>query len=198
MQEIENVIETTAKALSDLTNMTAVVMSPQLKRDEIKRIQIVKLSEQKALLVFVFSTGMVKDVMVQIDEDIDAQYLEMLSSLLTEKVQNLPAEEAVDAVRDILYSDLPEHRRFLNALLSAVGANVRSRGEVVLGGAKNIFNHPEYKDVDKAKSFLSLLETKDKLYDMLRRAKDMEFTIKIGTENELDQLKDMSVVTATL
>ncbi len=197
VQEIENVIETTAKALSDLTNMTAVVMSPQLKRDEIKRIQIVKLSEQKALLVFVFSTGMVKDVMVQIDEDIDAQYLEMLSSLLTEKVQNLPAEEAVDAVRDILYSDLPEHRRFLNALLSAVGANVRSRGEVVLGGAKNIFNHPEYKDVDKAKSFLSLLETKDKLYDMLRRAKDMEFTIKIGTENELDQLKDMSVVTAT-
>lgn len=197
LQEIENVIETTAKALSDMTNMTAVVMSPQMKKEEIKRIQIVKLSEQKALLVFVFNTGIVKDVMVHIDDGVDAQYLEMLSNLLTEKAQNLGAQDAAKAIREILYSDLPEHRSFLNALLSAVGANVQSRGEVILGGAKNIFNHPEYKDIDKAKDFLALLETKDKLYDMLKQTQDMEFTIKIGRENELDQLKDMSVVTAT-
>ena len=66
-----------------------------------------------------------------------------------------------------------------------------------MGGAKNIFNHPEYQDVDKAKNFLTLLETKDALYDMLSRSTDMEFTIRIGRENELDELRDMSIVTAT-
>ena len=51
--------------------------------------------------------------------------------------------------------------------------------------------------MSKAQNFLQLLETKDQLYDMLTRATDMEFTIKIGKENEIDELKDMSVVTAT-
>ena len=46
-------------------------------------------------------------------------------------------------------------------------------------------------------SFLKLLESKKPLYDMLSRATDMEFTIRIGSENDIDQLKDMSIVTAT-
>lgn len=69
--------------------------------------------------------------------------------------------------------------------------------EVVFGGAGNILNPSELRDIDKARQFLELLDTKDAIYNMFRRAANMEFTIRIGNENEFDQLKDMSVVTAT-
>ena len=102
-------------------------------------------------------------------------------------------------MRSTIPGDIEGHRLFLNSMRDAVRKNIAPRAgkEVVLGGTKNIFNHPEYRDVSKAQNFLQLLETKDQLYDMLTRATDMEFTIKIGKENEIDELKDMSVVTAT-
>ncbi len=199
MGEIESVIETTAKVLSDVTHMTSLVLAPQLSKIELKRIQIVRISDQKAIMLFVFSTGMVKDVMIDIAGDMDNAYLEMISNLLTDKVSNLRLSEAVEAVRSTIPGDIEGHRLFLNSMLDAVRKNIAPRAgkEVVLGGTKNIFNHPEYRDVSKAQNFLQLLETKDQLYDMLTRATDMEFTIKIGKENEIDELKDMSVVTAT-
>lgn len=198
--EIEKVMETTARVLSDVTHLTSVVLAPQFSKAQIKRIQLVRLSGQKALLLFVFDTGMVKDVLIHIPEDMDASYLEMLSNLLTEQVQNLKATEAVEAIRKIVRVDMKGHREFMENLLEAARRNVQEPSggrEVVLGGAKNIFNHPEYRDVDKAKNFLQLLEARETLSDMLSRATEMEFTIKIGKENEIDQLKDMSVVTAT-
>ena len=94
--------------------------------------------------------------------------------------------------------DIEAHRAFMDSLLDAVQQNIAPAAkDVVLGGAQNIFNHPEYQDVSKAKNFLALLETKDTLYNMLSRATDMEFTIRIGRENEIDELADMSLVTAT-
>ncbi|MBQ9942569.1 MAG: heat-inducible transcription repressor HrcA [Christensenellaceae bacterium] len=200
MDQVEGIIDQAAKVLSDVTNMTSLVLAPQISRIEIKRIQIVKLSEGKALMLFVFDTGMVKDVMISIPRDMDSSYLEMLSNLLTEKVRSLKLHKAIEAVRATMGVDMSDHRMFLNEMLDAVQQNMQHRRvgkEVVLGGTKNIFNHPEYRDVNKAQNFLQLLETKDQLHDMLSRATDMEFTIRIGKENEIDQLKDMSVVTAT-
>ena len=57
--------------------------------------------------------------------------------------------------------------------------------ELVLGGAGKILNHPEYSDIDKARQFLSVLETKDRLYQLLRRGSKLQFNITIGRELSL-------------
>ena len=199
MGQLGGVIDATAKVLSEMTNLTSLVLAPQLSQVEIRRIQIVKLGEHKALLVFVFNTGIVRDMMIDVPEELDPYEMETLSNFLTDQVSNRRFADAVTAVREAAAGDIEAHRAFMESLLDAVQTNIRpvAGKDVVLGGAKNIFNHPEYQDVDKAKNFLTLLETKDTLYEMLARSTDMEFTIRIGKENELDELRDMSVITAT-
>ena len=197
MDEIDNVVATAAKALSDLTHMTSVVIVPELKGLTIKRIQIVRMSGRRALMLIVFANGKVKDEMIDIDESMDDEYLEMLSRVITERVADVPLEEAVGAVRSLSDTDMWQHREFLMKLINAVAESRDISKEVVFGGAGNILNHPELRDIDKARQFLELLDTKDAIYNMFRRAANMEFTIRIGNENEFDQLKDMSVVTAT-
>ena len=56
---------------------------------------------------------------------------------------------------------------------------------------------PEYSDVNKAKMFLAAVEGRNTLYELLKRASRLEFTVTIGGENENEMLKDCSVVTAT-
>ena len=199
MGEVESAISNTARVLSDITNLTSVVMTPQISKVKINRIQLVKLSGQRALLVIVFNTGLLKDVMIQVPETIDSSYLDMISNMISERVRGLTMPQAMQVINDIMNGEMPVHRDFVNNILTAVRRNTAEQmgSQIILGGTQNIFNHPEYRDVDKARSFLKLLETKEPLYDMLSRSTDMEFTIRIGKENEIDELKNMSVVTAT-
>ncbi len=60
-----------------------------------------------------------------------------------------------------------------------------------------MLQYPEYHDVDKAKAFLSVLESRDKLREALSTGRDMEVTIRIGPENTLKELQDCSILSVT-
>jgi heat-inducible transcriptional repressor len=53
LDEITQVLDSAAKALSDATNHIAVISAPQLNSVKIKHIQIVKIMDTKALLILV-------------------------------------------------------------------------------------------------------------------------------------------------
>ncbi len=196
---IDTVIESTAKALSALTNLTSVVLAPEIARVDIKRIQIVRVSDSLAIVVFVLSNGMVKDIPTKIPENIDSEYLEMLSNLMTACAQDLTPLEAMSRIRHSVGTEINKHREFFYKLLEVVNQNITSTPSknVVLGGTGNLLSQPECRDIERAQNILKLLETKDALYELLIGSRDMEFTIKIGSENGIDELRDMSVVTAT-
>lgn len=197
-EEIDALMNKTAKLISDTTHLTSVVLAPQMSELTVSRIQIVKVSGHRLLLLIVFNDGTVKDLTVPshgwTEEDVDAA-----SDMISKKVRGKTLPEAYR----ILYDDIPQEysvqRDLVRNVMEAVdGENISQKDRrLILGGANNIFDHPEYKDVDSAKNFLQLLETKQPLYEMLSKATDMEFTIKIGRENDIEELKNMSVVTAT-
>ena len=68
---------------------------------------------------------------------------------------------------------------------------------VAIGGTSNMLSYPEYSDVDKARSFLSLMETRDKLADIIRGNSELAFTVRIGPETGVPEMADCSIVTAT-
>lgn len=194
--EIGEVLESAAKALSDMTKHISMVTAPTLKGAKLRRIQIVKITETKALLVFVTDNGLVQDKMIHIPAAMDAHQLEILSNMLTDRVQSTSLKEAEEIIKSSCMDALNEQKLIMGEVLDAINMN-RKKKELAIGGAQNIFNYPEYKDVSKAQHFLQLLETKDMLYQVMSNAADLEFSVRIGRENPYDDFKDMSIVTAT-
>lgn len=199
MGEIEDLVETTAKALSEATKYVSMVLLPQLGEVQLRRIQIVKIMENKAMIILVTNTGIIRDMLINISGDMEEGHLDQLSNLLTARVRGLTLEQAVESVEDLLHNDMRVQRCLIDDVITSLQKNLYSGGrkDVVLGGAQNIFYYPEYKNVDKAKDFLEALETKDVLFSMLKKATNMEFTISIGKENEQQPLQESSIVTAT-
>ena len=70
------------------------------------------------------------------------------------------------------------------------------RGHMAVGGTSNMLAYPEYSDMDKARNFLSLMETRDKLADIIRGSGEMSFTVRIGPETGVPEMADCSIVTA--
>ena len=70
MSEVNEVVEKAAQALSDTTHHISMVLKPQLKQSVIKRIQIVKITERKAILLVVTDAGLVTDTVIVVPEGI--------------------------------------------------------------------------------------------------------------------------------
>ena len=199
MSEVNEVLEKAAQALSDTTHHISMVLKPQLKQAVIKRIQLVKITERKAILLVVTDAGLVTDTVIVVPEGMSSDYMEMISRLLTEKLSQKTLEDAEADLRRSLEEHLRLRKEFVSDLLSAIETSVEPQGEkgIVLGGTQNIIEYPDFMSVEKAKNFISVLQTKEMLYDMMKKATRLEFSVTIGQENEVKELQDLSVVTAT-
>lgn len=196
--QLEQVIRRAAHALSDMTQYTALVVAPQMHTMRIVRVQIVQVTPQSALLVVVTDAGMIKDSVIRIPEGLESDHLYAISQMLTEQLTGLTLSEMRQKFSEI-FKDLKEHRRLLASVLDAMEYRMAESetGEMVVDGGVNLLHYPEYADVEKARNFLSVLQAKDKLYPMLRKAGGVEFSIRIGPENDLPELSECSLVTAT-
>ena len=199
MSEVGQVMEKAAQVLSDTTHHISMVLKPQLKKSVIKRIQIVKITERKAILLVVTDAGLITDNVIVVPEGITPEYLEMISVLLTNKLVTKTLEDAEVDLRSFLNENIRVGSTFISEIITAIETSVEPHGEkgLVLGGTQNIIDYPDYMSIDKAKDFVAVLKTKEMLYDMMKKASNLEFSVTIGQENEVKELRDMSVVTAT-
>jgi heat-inducible transcriptional repressor len=69
--------------------------------------------------------------------------------------------------------------------------------DIMVGGRANILQYPEYSDTEKARGILSVLETREKLVQLMRAGPRMTFTIRIGEETGMPETSGLSVVSMT-
>ncbi len=198
VSEIDEVLKQTARALSSITHYTAMVLPPAVENDTLRHVQLVPLMPGKALLVVVTSTGFAKDAVVRISPQVSSDDLERISRMITDRLYGSRMDQVGEKIRSELTGDLFGRQDFLNELTETISRRIVSDSHSVeLAGTGNILHYPEYSDITKVQSFLSAVEGRESLYGLLKKASAMEFTITIGSENEAEQLKDCSVVTAT-
>ena len=195
--QMEDVISEAAKVISGLTHYTAVVMSPKNSELLIRNLQLVPVSTQSALLVIVTDAGIMRDSVISIGSDLDSDALYAISRSLTELVAGKTISQAQRLLADLLnrdvYGGVLEN---ISNFLQDVSNDVNKR-RIALEGPSNILSFPEYSDVEKARGFLSVLEAKDQLLQLLDNHGEMAFTVRIGPENGIPELSDCSLVTAT-
>ena len=197
-QQMEDVISRAAQVLSGLTHYTSLVMSPKGAELRIRTLQLVPVSSQSALLVIVTDGGIMRDSVIRVGSDMDADALYAVSRTLTERLGGHTLSEALALIKET-ERDMRAERQVLSGVeefLDAVDSE-GGKAKLTLGGASNILNFPEYSDVEKAKCFLSVLETKEKLLKLMENHGEMAFTVRIGPETGIPELEDCSLVTAT-
>ncbi len=193
-RQVEDVILNAAQAISDVTRYTSVVTAPQAQRLHIRRVQLVPVSESAVLLVLVTDIGLVKDMMLHIDGQLTADQLHEISNLLSEQLAGLTPAAVREKLKEISET-FSVHRQVLHGVLEAVEQT--DRPEIMVGGRSNILHYPEYSDTEKARAVLAVLETRDKLMQLLTATPQMAFTIRIGNETGMPETSECSVISMT-
>ena len=197
--QVEELSVRIAKALSSMTHYTTAVMTSSPRSEqELSHLQLVPVSDKRALLILVTRSGSVRQSVLELRSGIEPDELYTVSRILSQwlsgvRLSELPARLAelagrapggVDAVVQAMSAQQSEETASDVATL-------------VVGGRSNLLNFPEYSDVDKARSLLSVLETREKVVSLLSNRGEMEISVRIGPETGMEETKDCSIVSAS-
>lgn len=197
VQQMEDVIDHAAQVLSSLTHYTAVVLPPTGPQPHIRTIQLVPVNPTAALVVIVTDSGIVRDTVIRVSDQLDSDALYAISKSLTAELAGRTLQEAAELLPQ-LTGRFHQGENILPGLNTFLKANAASsQTHVAIGGRSNILSYPEYSDTEKARSFLSLMETRDKLASIIAQQGEMAFTVRIGPETGVPEMADCSIVTAS-
>lgn len=203
VDEIDLLLKNSVRILSQITKYTSFTIAPQFKRAKIKRLQLVPITTHKILLVLVMSNNIVKNVMFRLRHSIPVEQLDKISRILTEKLNGYRIADIDYNLRNIISEEIFSIKDSLNLtmqeILPYLIGNIKELDESDLyaDGITNILDYPEYRDLGKAKEFISFIKDKNSISTILENVGSHDLDISIGSENVLDELKNCSIVTAT-
>ena len=195
---MDDVIKTTAKVISELTQYTSLALTARDTNETIKNIRLFRFKPDGALLVIVTDTKLLKDTVIDVPAEMSdetvAEANEFLSNVFTGKT----LREVCSTNADALQAEFDVYKTLFAEVIDALKAYVTESDEVILEGEDKIFAHPEYADVDKLKNFMSVVTSKDKLLTLLSDdGKEVKINVKIGTAGYDEIPEDCSLISAT-
>ena len=197
VSHLEDVVASTAQALSDLTRYTSFAMMPRQEALRVASLQLIPVSRALALLVIVTDGGIIRDTMVHVSEQLDADALYAISRMMTERFAGKTLKEVQHVLQEFALhgSGDPQVLQGLRELAGQIDQQ-NAEDSITVSGSHNILGFPEYHDADKARSLLSALEDKDQLLTLIRGSGGLDLTVRIGPETGIPQMRECSVVLA--
>ena len=195
----ELILETAARLLSSLTNYTSIVLGPATAAARLHSLQIVPLDHNRAVVMVVTDGGLVVNEVVELPETLTHHDL----SVLCEMTNRACTGKTLSELRNPERSGVPGAYHsgisaFESAMDQLIGSLQRKESEhLVLGGATNILNQPDFRDMQKLRGVLKVLEEEALVFKLVTAAAASPASVNIGSENPLEELRECSIITAT-
>ncbi|NUO64555.1 MAG: heat-inducible transcription repressor HrcA [Gemmatimonadaceae bacterium] len=205
---IEAIIARAAQSLGVLTQELGVALGPRLDEALLERIELIRLSTERILMVLTLKAGVVRTVFVEVPGEIADQALAHVALVLNERLGGLSLQE----IRASLGTRLRDAsggdgggagtRELLNIFVQEgeqlfdTPAPAREPS-VVLGQASLLAEQPEFAQAPQMRRLIELTETPERLAEVLRRRHGTQgISVTIGNEHADPRLERFTVVTA--
>lgn len=203
LYEVDEIVKKSIELLSELTNLTCIVKTTYPRNSYIRLIQLLNVDKNNILAVIITQNGIINNNVIKVNKDISNDVLQKLSNFLNEKLYNLTIQDINLEVINELKHGLTGYEDIFDAIITALyeTLNKSDNSEIYCKGATNIFNYPEYNDIEKARQFLALLDNKKVLNELLKQEENLiqygtNVSISIGRENLIKDAQDCSVLSA--
>ena len=195
--DLDDVVERTARSLSQLTNALSLVQYPSLGRSKVRHIELIPLTETKILLMLITDTGRIQQLQLDCDSDLDAELVQELRGRLNGMLAGSLLADVRGTLDDLNGQFAPARRDFVDrvvtSLQSLVDANRQEK--IVVSGASNLVRH----DVDFSGELSRVLEAIEEQVVLLKLLDELHADahgvgLRIGSELGMEGIRNTSLV----
>jgi heat-inducible transcriptional repressor len=201
---IEAILRRAAQTLGVLTQELGVALGPRLDRSVLRRLELVRVSSERLLMVLTLDGGVMRTVFVEVASEIAESAVTEVTAVLNERLGGLTLGEirqslgsrlrdtgAAKGASELLNIFVQEGEQLFESALPM------AEGQVLLGQASVLAEQPEFSGADRLRRLLELTEEPNALAQAFRkRPAAPGISITIGTEHDDPRLEEFTVVTA--
>jgi heat-inducible transcriptional repressor len=195
--DLNDVVERSVRLLSQLTRQVAVVQYPSVRESAVRRVELVRIGADRALVVVVSADARVEQATIDIPHTVPDEDFERMTREVNEVAVGHTPAPLESALREwsARYPQLPWCAGIADAVVGAArGGTVE---KVVFAGTGNLSRAGGDLESDQIASVLDALEEQVVLLRLLHEmTKDGEIAVRIGTELQHDALARTSIVAA--
>jgi heat-inducible transcriptional repressor len=197
-REVDEAMRVTTEQLSQVTNLLALVSAPPIDTATIRRVEVLPLQPQVAMVVVITSTGGVTKRVLSYDEPLDSGLVDWAGSYLNEALGGMAvgsrmlhsklADPALDALE----------RAFLDTLRPVFTELEETADDTLfVDGAARLLSEHRFQELPQLGDLMSVLEERVALLSVLRASlSEPSVYLRIGTENPAPELRQLSLVAA--
>ena len=195
-REIDEAMRATTEQLSQMTDLLAVVSAPPIAITTIKRIEVLLLQPQVAMVVVITSTGGVTKRVISYDAPVDPGLVDWAGSYLNETLggMKIGARMIHSRLSDASLGAL--ELKFLATLAPAfTELEETAEDSLYVDGAARLLQEERFQELSQINELMHLLERRKALLALVRHALEAPSVwLSIGAENEQPELQSVSVV----
>lgn len=198
-RNIDDIFQSTAKILSRMTQNVSMVLTNQQTIANFCYLKFLPLDSQHAILCIVADDGSIDTNVVDIPLGMSSEEMDYLAGKMSKLLEDRNLRDISVEILQNVHTDVVEDKLIFSSLLQAVRKMTGRRQEqkVFLGGTKQLLNQPEFRDVERVRNLLGILEEEKVLKDLLQGGEDSGLKVTIGSENKFTGIQDCSMVQAT-
>ncbi len=198
-RSIDEIFQSTAKILSRMTQNVSMVLANKEDVAAFRYMKFLPLDDRHAILCIVTDDGNVDNCVVEIPLGMHQEELDYLAGRVSRLLEGKELSEISGTLLNAVHTDIAEDRLLFTSLIDSINKMNRKHRQqkVFLGGTKQLLNQPEFRDMDRVRNLLGILEEEKVVRDLLLAGEDSGLKITIGDENKFTGIQDCSMVQAT-
>lgn len=198
-RSIDEIFQSTAKILSRMTQNVSMVLANKSDKAVFRYMKFLPLDDRHAILCIVTDDGNVDNCVVEIPLGMRPEELEYMAGRVSRLLEGKELAEISDTLLGTVHTDIVEDKLLFTSLLNTINKMNRKHQQqrVFLGGTKQLLSQPEFRDMDRVRDLLGILEEEKVVRDLLLAGEDSGLKITIGSENKFTGIQDCSMVQAT-
>ncbi len=195
-RELDEAMQVTTEALSQVTNLLAIVTAPPIETSTIRHVEVLLLQPQVLMVVVITSTGGVTKRLFTFARPVDAGLADWAASYLNERLVGfgLGARMLHQRLHDPSLSSTETD--FLDAL-APVFTELEQSDQVTMyvDGTARLLSAQRLGDISDLNALMDMLERRVSLLEVLRAAlAKRDVLVRIGAENNNPALRSLALV----
>lgn len=193
---VEEAIKNASDVISQMTNLTSIVLGPEAGDQRLQHIQLFSMDERSAVAVFITDSGHTENKVFRFSDDVSVLDIQATTDIMNSRLQGTKIKdvsEKLESIRPILEEAVSRHEIIYNAFVSAFAQFTHDN--MYFSGEANIINQPDFVDLDRIRQLMIMMED----HQLWRSISQGEAEVYLETDgSQLSWVEDLAVVSTNL
>jgi heat-inducible transcriptional repressor len=194
--QLDSVVDHASHVLSNLTRNIAFAITPRLSSQVFRHLELIKVGSHATHIVLVTNLGLAAQSTIESAQEVDADQLLRAANNFNQHLSGKALEAiTLDDLRN-LARETPVPESLLSTISEIFAEHSDTERRLFAGGAHNLLDQQEFRDLRKLRAILDLLEEQQTLYKLLHGSLQADGAmVSIGHELPSADMSECSVVT---